>query len=311
LLNLASSIIDPGDPINYVPYLGLKAISDPFGNPHPPKGLLNVVSIGDNNVPLNSGIALGRAAGALPFLVPDAAERYPAYADYVTPDALYNLLGGKTPNRVLIDEHVMEGVNRLERHAPADPATACGANEVPVTVEDVTCHPNCTDGDNSTCLGGQSCQAGRCVANPVSEGDCKQFLFDPDVLDEGMGLYGNAKATEPLRVARIAMPATPDTIDEVWAPRLKGKYKGSDQGAWSADMRVIGQLAVYVEPKGVHGFDAANPCHNWDSGQYMVNLFGRLFASSGADIYYLSHPSSHACLAKPTGKGSCPFIVVP
>jgi hypothetical protein len=149
------------------------------------------------------------------------------------------------------------------------------------------------------------------VANPISPEDCRQFLYDPDVLDDLAAGYGEAHATEPLRVARISMPATPDTIDAVWEPRLKGKPNGPDQGAWSANMRVIGQLAVYVEPKGVHGFDAANPCHNWDSGQYMVNLFGRLFASSGADVYYLSHPSSHSCLARPTGKGSCSFVHVP
>ncbi len=311
LLNLASSIVDPGDPINYAPYMALKPLSDPFGKPHPPTAFLNVVSIGDNNVPINSGMALGRAAGAIPFLAPDAAERYPAYADYVTPAALYADLGQKTPNRVLIDEYVMEGINRLERHPPADPANACHPNEVPLTVDDVVCHPTCTDTDASACLSDQSCINGRCVIPPISASDCVQYLYDADVLDQGMGLYGEDHASPALRLARIAMPATPDDIDAIWEPRLTGKPGVPDQAGWKANARILGELAVYVNPKGNHGFEPANPCQNWDSGQYMINLLGRLFASSGADLYYLSHPTSHECLARPIGKGSCPFVIVP
>lgn len=308
-MNLASNIIDPGDPVNYSPYYALRPMTDPDGEVMPPKGMLNVVTVGDMNVPLNSGIALGRVAGALPFLVPDAAERYPAYADYVTPSALYAALGGVTPNRALIDNHVVEGVNRLARAEPAD-LDSCQPNEVPVTA-DVVCHPNCTDTDTTACLGGQACVNGRCVAKPISSGDCAQSLYDIDVLDEGMSLYGEREAPVPLRAGRISMPATPASVDAVWEPRLKGKPFGPDAGAWMGGQRLVAQLQAYIEPKGVHGFEPANPCQNWDSGQYMINLIGRFFASSGSDVYYLSHPSSHQCLAKPTGKGSCSFVQVP
>ncbi|MBX3127209.1 MAG: hypothetical protein KF718_10870 [Polyangiaceae bacterium] len=306
-MNLASNIIDPGDPINYAPYFALKPLTDPFGNLHPPTGMLNVVTVGDMNVPLSSGIALGRVAGALPFLTPDAAERYPAYADYVTPAAIYSSLGGKTPNRVLVDNHVMEGINRLRRHPPA----SCGRNELPVTLEDVVCHPNCSESDTSACLSGQTCVSGRCVAAPVSDNDCAQYLYDADVLDEGQSLYGEAEAAVPLRMGRIAVPATPDTINAVWAPRLKGVPFGPDSSGWSANARIVAQLQAYIEPKGVHGFEPSAPCENWDSGQYMTNLIGRFFASSGTDLYYLSHPTSHHCLAKPIGKGVCGFVKIP
>lgn len=309
-MNLASNIIDPGDPVNYAPFFALEPITDPDGKLHPPTAMLNVVTVGDMNVPLNSGIALSRVAGALPFLRPDAAERYPAYADYVTPAELYGELGSKTPNRALIDNHVVEGVNRLRRHAPAD-LTSCQPNEVPVTLEDVVCHPNCTDADQSSCLSGQSCVAGRCVKNPINPNDCSQYLYDPDVLDEGQALYGESEAAVPLRLARVARPAGTGDVEAVWEPRLAGKPYSADGSAWSADQRIIGHLVAYIEPKGGHGFEPADPCQNWDSGQYMINLIGRLFATSGADLYYLSHPSSHQCLAKPVGKGACSFVQVP
>lgn len=308
-MSLAAHIVDPGDPVNYAPYFALKPITDPDGNLHPPTAMVNVVTVGDMNVPISSGIALGRVAGALPFLTPDAADRYPAYADYATPAELYSALGGKTPNGVLVENHVLEGVNRLQRHAPSD-LTSCGVNELPITA-DVVCHPNCTKDDTSSCLGGQHCVNDRCVKKPISENDCAQFLFDADALDEGLDQYGEAQAAVPLRTGRIAMPATPSSIDAVWAPRLKGKPFAPDKGAWQADQRILAQLMAYIEPKGVHGFNPATPCDNWDSGMYMINVIGRFFATDGADLYYLSHPSSHQCLSKPFGKGACSFIDVP
>ena len=310
LMNLASHIIDPGDPVNYSPYYALRPMLGPEGDVMPPKGMLNIVTVGDMNVPLNSGIAIGRAAGAVPFLAPDAIDRYPAYADFVTPVALYSALGGLTPNRALIENHVIEGVSRLARSEPAD-LSSCKPNERPVTTEDVVCHPNCTDTDTASCLSGQTCVSGRCVKKPVSQDDCAMALYDIDVLDEGKSLYGETEAQVPLRTGRISMPATADSIDAVWQPRLKGVPFAADKGAWKADQRVVAQLQAYIEPRGTHGFEPANPCENWDSGQYLINLVGRFFASSGSDPYYLSHPTSHQCLGKPTGQGSCSFVTVP
>jgi len=315
-MGLASNIVDPGDPINYAPYYALKPMLDPFGKVQPPTGVLNIVTVGDMNVPLNSGIALGRAAGAVPFMVPGAAEKYPEYADYATPQALFEKLGGKTPNRVLVDQGVMEGMARLRRHPPKDLAS-CQQNMVPLTKDDITCHPNCTATDTSACLSHQHCESGRCVADAVSDDDCAQALYDADVIDEGASLYGEEQAQEPLRLGRIARPiassdgVSPEDVASVWAPRLEGEPHGPDKGAWTADQRVEAQLMAYIEPRGVHGFDNNDPCQNWQSGAYMINLIGRFFRSGGADVYYLSHPSSHECLGRPIDAGGCPFVQMP
>ena len=310
-MNLASSIVDPGDPVNYAPYFAMKPITDPNGELHPPTAMLNIVTVGDMNVPISSGISLGRVAGALPFLRPDAAERYPAYGDYVTPDALYNDLSGKTPNRVLIDNHVLEGVNRLRRQAPSD-LSSCKANEIPASGAADACHPSCTANDTSKCLSGQSCKNGICQARAIPQNDCAQFLYDPDALDEGLAGYGENEAATPLRLARIARPATSTSSGELkrlWEPRLLGKPFAKDKDAWSAEQRVLAQLMAFIEPKGVHGFNPSNPCQKWNSGLYMINLISRFFATEGADLYYLSHPESHQCLSRPvSGNDACSFF---
>lgn len=310
-MNLATNVIDPGDPANFLPFYSVRTMLDPWGNPHPPTGMLNIATVGDMNVPLNAGIAMGRVAGAIPFMRPDAPERYPHYADYAMPAELYAAQGSRTANSVLADTYVLEGINRLRRHAPSD-LTSCRRNQRPVTEEDVLCHPNCSGDDSSSCLGGQVCVNDRCVAAPVSENDCSQFLYDVDVIDEGRQLYGEAEASTPLRMARIAMPADPSSPTSVWEPRLMGVPFSSDEGAWVADRRVVAQLMAYVEGKGTHGFDNTDPCENWSSGRYYTQLIGRFFRSDGADIYYLSHPTTHHCLAYETGSANaCSFVTMP
>ncbi|MCA9626569.1 MAG: hypothetical protein KC766_02830 [Myxococcales bacterium] len=302
-MTLAAVAVDPGDPGNYVPYAGLKTMLDPWGNPHPPTGFLNMVTVGDMNVPLNARSSMGRVAGAIPFMRPDAASRYPAYADYVTPEALYADLGDRTPNRFLLDNHVIEGINRLERASPEN-ESACYDNEVLPEHDYAGCRPSCSD--PSECDSG-ICTSGRCAAAPQSPERCAQYLFDPDAVDEGQARYGERESSVPLRLARIATPASPGNVDAVWAPRLMGQPFAPDSQGWTADSRLIAMLMGYVNPRGEHGFNPADPCQEWVAGRYFINLVGRFFATEGADLYYLSHPTTHDCLAR-IGGGSCKFI---
>jgi hypothetical protein len=144
---------------------------------------------------------------------------------------------------------------------------------------------------------------------PVPESECEQSLYDIDVLDEGAAQYGEIEAATPLRVARVATPASPDTLNQIWAPRLRGVPHGDDKSAWQADMRVVAQLMAYTRPLGEHGFNTTDPCQVWQTGRYMINLIGRFFATSGADVYYLSHPATHQCLARAPNDGGCPFVL--
>lgn len=110
----------------------MKARFDENGRVVPPAGVLTLNTVGDMNVPVNTGIAAARIHGAIPFLRPENVLA-PDYPDYVAPDGLLSLYG-MTPNKFLLTNHVIEGIAWLGRH-PA------GAGCAP----DVSGFPGCTD----------------------------------------------------------------------------------------------------------------------------------------------------------------------
>ena len=158
---LAQIGVDPADPINYAPYYMLKVLPDPFfGNPTPPRAkLLSTTTTGDAFVNLETGFNFARAAGALPFFPPSSLSLYPEYADYVTPQVLYDQFGGMTPNQVLINNFQIEGVARFGRR-PAGPN--CSVNYV----------------SNNPTL---------CSSVPTPDPTtCANTLYDADWVDEGV-----------------------------------------------------------------------------------------------------------------------------
>ncbi len=286
------------DAASFAPHYALGALPGPGGRTHRSTGALLVVPVGDQHWPVDAQLSVARAMGALPFLRPDAAARYPHLLDYVTPASLYEALGEVTPNRLLATRHVLEGVARLGRQPP----DACGVNEVPANGPS-QCHPLCEDG----CAAGQSCDPDSllCTAEPVSEAACAQSLFDPDVMDEGNARYGQLVASVPLRLGRVAAPASADTIEATWEPRLAGTPFGAHTDTWRADKRVVALLLPYLDPWGARTVGTIDPCQSFSMDRYVKHLVGRFFETQGADVYYLSHPSSHHCLEA----ADCPFLL--
>jgi hypothetical protein len=324
-ITLAQMALDPGDPINFAPYYSIKPMTDPFGAPIAPHALLTLNTIGDMNVPLNSGIAFGRASGALPFMRPDQAATYPEYSNYVTPRTVFDALGGRTPNQVLIDDHVIEGIAALARH-PAAPECATSQNEVDpggtyLTAAGQTkqCLPTgCTqatetdpDKQKHVCWYDTHCDVATssCQANTLGKPSCDEALYDVDELDEGKQRYFEQSAPVPLRLARYTQPVQPGyPSDSVWAPRVNGVPYGPD-GQWQADpkRRLTALLDAYIYTEGNHCFVNGEPCQSWDEGTYLTNLVARFFMSDGTDVYYLSHPKTHHCLAT-NDVASCGYL---
>jgi hypothetical protein len=296
LVGLGQTAVNAADPINFAPYYGLKPVFDPWGNERPAKGLAAMVVTGDPTVPAYAGMALGRAAGTLPFLPPDAVEHFPAFDDYVTPRPLYEALGHRTANRVYIDQHVIEGVSRLGR-APA--SETCSPNEEPLT--DSACHAPCTKDDD--CDYPQDCVQGICQRT-VTQHECDNALLDIDALGEGKDQFGQRMQEPPLRLSRTAAPAAELGVEGVWAPRLLGIPYTADENAWSATAPVNGLINSYLVPWGAHTFMLTDRCQKFDTGKYLINLVGRYFSTQGRDLYFLSHPSTHHCLENDT----CPFM---
>ncbi len=115
LMNLAQAALDPADPVNFAKLYLLSPAPDWNGNPTGPRPILDVHTVGDYLVPTATGMTFSRAAGLLPFLPPSAADTLPEYADWATPEALYDVWGGRSPDQVMIDDYETEGLSRLER----------------------------------------------------------------------------------------------------------------------------------------------------------------------------------------------------
>jgi hypothetical protein len=94
---IAQAMLEPGDPINYAPHYAKDPLpSADYDLAEPGANVLVIATAGDTNVPVSTGIALGRAAGVI---------------DLFSVDPRY----GKTANEVLIDNYVVEGLSWLRR----------------------------------------------------------------------------------------------------------------------------------------------------------------------------------------------------
>ncbi len=277
LLTLGQIILEPADPVTYAPYYYVRPRLDPFGKSAPPTAILTINTVGDMNAPVSAGITSARVHGAIPFLRPENAAASD-YADYVAPQKLIDLLGGKTPNRVLLDDHVIEGIARLGRHPAGE-----------------TCAPN-VNLTISGCTGD---------ASFPSRTICDDALFDPENLSENTISIAPQTMKTPLRLARIAKRAGSADLNGTWGPRL---------AAWTAQASPLGAtLQPFLRPDGAHGFDPPDPCKKWDDGSYLLGTLAHFFASKGTDLWYLSHPvtekstptTDHRCAAVTDPASSC------
>ncbi len=108
-LQLAQAGIDPGDPVSYAPLFFLHPRTS---NPHP---VLSMATIGDTAVPIAAANSFARAAGMLPFIRQATGTLLDEYA---TPAPMWQIYQ-RTPDGVLIDNFVIEGVSRLARRPVA------------------------------------------------------------------------------------------------------------------------------------------------------------------------------------------------
>jgi len=271
LFALVQAGIDASDPVNFAPYYGMRPALGVSGEPMPARAIVAWNTAGDPMVPSGTGYAFARAAGALPFLPPSFATTHPEWAEYATPQALFDALGGKTPNQVLIDTHSLEGVARLERTRGGP---ACAVNYTP----------------NAACTA------------PPSARECAQAIADADWLAEGANAWDALHPAVPLRLARIAdaRATDPASLARVWAPRLAGVPFAPDGAGWRGQSPLLGVLNAWIQPGGQHVFVNGDPCKKFDDVVYHEGLVARFLATQGKDLYVLSHPTTHRCLERET-----------
>jgi hypothetical protein len=280
-MNLAQAALDPGDPINFARLYAIAPPADPDGRPMPARPVIDVHTVGDPIVPTGQGMAFSRAAGALPFLPPAMADLLTDYSDWATPQELWDSWNGRSPDQVMIDTYEMEGEPRFER-TPLPPR--CGVNyRTPVTME--------------------------CNSPPADDpGTCAQVVSDGDWLGQALQDIGETHPMPPLRLARLAgtRAASSAELSSVWAPRIQGAPFSAD-GAWQPGPGLVGMVNAYLQPLGQHDIQLGDTCQAWNGTLYLDNLLVRFFATRGQDLYFLSHATSHECLAT----GSCGFFSGP
>jgi len=266
---LSQAGVDAGDPVNFAAYYSLKRTPNVDGTPLPPRAVASFVTAGDPFVPTGTGYTFARAAGMLPFLPNYFVTTNPEWAKWATPSDLMTMLGGKTPNDVVIERSVAEGVARLDRMRAG-----------PMCQPNYVSSPVCT--------------------SPPSKDGCDSTLFDADWLAEGKNLWDAPHPSVPLRLGRDAdvTITDSDSLTRAWAPRLTSKPLGGDEGGYGGSARLMTTVEAWIEPGGQHVFVNANPCKAFDDVLYYDHLLIRFLATQGHELVFLKQPGTHHCLVR-------------
>ncbi|MCB9596346.1 MAG: hypothetical protein H6719_26725 [Sandaracinaceae bacterium] len=112
LAGLAQIALEPGDPINYARHVFLDPATS-VDVPARTRSIWVTNTAGDTTVPPATGNAYARAAGILAFMPPDAPDDF---ADWRAPARFADTYGWQTPDDILIEYHVLEGIANLMRH---------------------------------------------------------------------------------------------------------------------------------------------------------------------------------------------------
>lgn len=113
LAGLGQIAMDPADPINFARRIFLDPVTASDVGERGARSILVMNTAGDVAVPPSSANAYARAAGILAFMPPDAPDDF---ADWRAPTRVFDTWGVPTPDDILIDYHVSEGLARMERH---------------------------------------------------------------------------------------------------------------------------------------------------------------------------------------------------
>ena len=196
-MGLAQSGLSSADPAVWGAHTYLEPLNtdyDPFGRRGGDTHVLMMPTAGDSNVPVNTGITMGRTAGLFGSWLRDE-QKYKAehgWREMFTPDARY----GVSIDQFLIDSWTVEGNWRLRRYGsnPLNPHVifdpddvsdgqglfSCGdsvwsgrngENRCPVEV--YADNTPCSD-DQPCALDGQTCIDGECQFLGTNDDDCPQ-----------------------------------------------------------------------------------------------------------------------------------------
>lgn len=248
---IAQAILEPGDPVNWARHFALEPLQ--FSDTAVPgANVMLLLGVGDSNVPIATGLNIGRAAGMMGYMEPDG--RY----------------GDKTQMEVLVDKFVVEGLyNRCRYKVQVE--TADGNQEHCVLYDgddlddsrlsgECTCRPD----DTAASVAGWLCtDAGGAVC-----GDGFGLPFDLDF---------PVRATTAVRAA-----FTPDQQE---AAACVEKHADGSCGVFKDDAGVQAVRLVPTRPEGFHGIYLMAPYKAFDIETYQLNAILRYFMTSGKEVW--------------------------
>lgn len=245
-VGIAQTVMDPADPASYA--VRYHAPADPATAPNSyytfpgplnfrdiepdiqmGANVLVIPTIGDTNVPQNSGISNARCANMIELFKDD-----PRY--------------GKTQNQVLLDNHVIEGVEKIESYFPLTISVAFLTYHILFDLDDLDEGGKCNYNNFN-----------RCVNSPYQDYVCT--LNGTTVPDQACGDGYNAPVLKDLTGAWAPLRLT--------VPTATG---------------VAGMRMPYMQPTGQHGFDVPHPSKAFDIETYNINMIGRYFQTNGGQI---------------------------
>ena len=258
IFGLSQLILEPGDPINYAPHYfqsPLPAV-DPTegGSPRHPANVLVIATSGDPGVPVNTGIALARAAGLIELNKPDP--------DYGIPI-----------DQVLIKSGAVEGTPGLQRFNDpnAGPRAALAGH--------VRCDgPGACAGSVLIDSTGYACdaQGGNCLDN----------------FPDGSTPRGAPRLNVPLQqqLVRESQPAAPcgPLSAQVGGAGCYSTGASSclTDAAGNALPGKSALLIPYLNREGQHGFRNPQPTKSFDVDTWLINVIGRFFECRGRELRF-------------------------
>ncbi len=278
-LALAQLGLEPGDPINYAPHYFVDPLEsfEPEQADHRTNAII-IGTIGDMNVPVNTAVAQGRAAGIL---------------DYTTPLPQY---GNRTANQILLDNYVIEANERYGRSYPDDATGMC---------DDEPCHVLFDLDDIDRDTDGQSV--------PYLEDPLRAWAASvPGEFDPAACTVTTTLPTDPNVDDAVwwCDPADGCTIERCGECYLWSTDDGPRH--FLEKVYCPGGVSIYIMPyigsEGTHGFDVPKPDNEFDLDTFMIQSIGLHF-STGGRVY--SWQMCQHVEAKPENEAQlCPWIPV-
>lgn len=251
-LHLAQHGVSPADPAVWGAHTYLEPLDtayDPFGRNGGDTRVLILPTLGDIQVPTNTGVAMGRVTGIFGSWLRD--ESLPAeygWRELFVPDPRF----GTSVDQYLVDKFVVEGDGRLQRykdHNPVNPNTLFDVDNW----SDGTAVFTCGDTDWSASNGENACPGDKKGSGPVCD------TTSPCPSENQLCVNGLCEY-----VFRVPTPEIP----------LRQNH---DRGDGTFD----GFRMPLIRPAGQHGLYNAQPFRFFDHDAYSVNFTVRYLHSGG------------------------------